>query len=83
MEERPKQPKIFANRVIKQLASHMIADGPKLKGEDYSAIRVAFRHLNGSWSELGAGDLKQLGLLQQVIMAWAAVPRPKKPNKVI
>lgn len=83
MDDRPKPPRIFANKVIKQLVSHMFADGPKLKAKDYDAIRVTFRTLKGSWDQLGHGDLKQLELLQQVIAAWAALPREKKPEGLV
>lgn len=81
MDDRPKPPKIFANRVIKQLVGHMFADGFKLKHNDYEAIRVTFRSLKGSWDQLGLGDIKQLDLLQQVVAAWAALPHEKKSDK--
>ncbi len=83
MEDRPKQPRIFANKVIKQLIGHMFADGFKVKAKDYDAIRVTFRTLEGSWDQLGLGDMKQLELLQQVVTAWAALPHEKKSDGVV
>jgi hypothetical protein len=79
----PKPPKIFANRVIKQLVGHMFADDFKLKAKDYEAIRVTFRALKGSWDQLGLGDMKQLELLQKVVTAWAALPHEKKSDSVV
>lgn len=83
MDDRPKSPRIFANKVIKQLVSHMFADGFKLKSSDYEAIRVTFRKLGGSWIQLGLGDMAQLGLLQKVVTAWGSLPHEKKSDSVI
>lgn len=83
MDDRPKPPRIFANKVIKQLVAHMFADNFKVKAADYNAIRVTFRALEGSWDRLGLGDMKQLQLLQQVVGAWAALPHEKKSDAVV
>jgi len=80
VDDRPKPPKIFANRVIKQLVGHMFADGFKLKTKDYEAIRVTFRALKGSWDQLGLGDMEQLELLQNVVTAWAALQKESKSD---
>lgn len=83
MDDRPKPPKIFANRVIKQLVEHMFADGFKVKAKDYMAIRVVFRTLGGSWDQLGLGSMKDLDLLQQVVTGWSKLPHEKKGDAVI
>lgn len=83
MNDTPKPPKIFANRVIKQLIQHMFADSFKIKAEDYDMIRVAFRNLGGRWEAFYLGDPKQLERLQTVIKAWASVPRDKKGEDLI
>jgi len=83
VDDRPKPPKVFANRVIKQLIEHMFADPFKIKANDYQAIRVTFRSLGGSWDQLGLGDIKQLELLQQVVGAWASLPHEKKNETVV
>lgn len=61
----------------------MFADGFKVKAKDYDAIRVTFRALNGSWDQLGLGDMKQLQLLQQIVGAWASLPHEKKSDSVV
>lgn len=83
MDDRPKPPRVFANKVIKQLVTHMFADDFKVKSADYLAIRTTFRALGGSWDQLGLGDIKQLELLQQVITGWAELPHEKKSDKVV
>lgn len=83
MDERPKQPRVFANKVIKQLIEHMFADDFKVKGPDYDSIRVVFRHLGGSWDQLGLGSLEQLELLQKIVTGWSQLPHEKKSDRVI
>lgn len=83
MSDQPKPPKVFANRIIKQLIQHMFADGFKIKAEDYDSIRVTFRSLGGSWEEFLLGNPKQLELLQQVIQAWAVLPHDRKGEDLI
>jgi hypothetical protein len=79
----PKPPKIFANKVIKQLIEHLFADDFKVKSADYESIRVVFRSLGGSWDQLGLGDIKQLDLLTKVITGWSQLPHEKKSDTFI
>ena len=81
MDDRPKPPKVFANKVIKQLIEHMIADDFKVKAADYTAIRVVFRSLGGSWDQLGLGSMRDLDMLQKVIMGWSQLPHEKSPTR--
>ena len=83
MDDRPKPPRVFANKVIKQLIEHMFADGFKVKAQDYDSIRVVFRHLGGSWDELGLGSMRHFQLLQQVVTGWSQLPHEKKSDRVI
>lgn len=83
MDDRPKPPKIFANRVIRQLIEHMFADDFKIKANDYMAIRVVYRKLGGSWDQLGLGSMKELELLSKVVQGWAQLPHERKSDSVI
>jgi hypothetical protein len=83
VDDRPKQPRIFANKVIRQLIDHLFADGFKVKANDYAAIRVVFRTLGGSWDQLGLGSMQQMDLLQKVVTGWSKLPHEKKSDRVI
>ena len=50
MDDRPKPPRIFANKVIRQLIDHLFADGFKVKANDYASI--AFELDNGAEATL-------------------------------
>lgn len=82
MDDKPKPPRIFANKVIKQLISHMFADSFKLKASDYQAMRVVFRSLGGTWSAIWHGDMKQLELLQKVVKGWASQPHEQSKGLI-
>ena len=83
MDSRPKTPHIFANKVIKILIESMLADDFKIKSEDYQAIRVVFRKLDGSWDQLGLGSLEELEKLKKVITGWSKIPHDKKSDAMI
>ena len=83
MDDRPKPPRIFANKVIRQLIDHLFADGFKVKANDYASIRVVFRTLGGSWDQLGLGSMKQMDLLTKVVTGWSKLPHEKKSDRVI
>jgi hypothetical protein len=83
VDDRPKPPRIFANKVIRQLIDHLFADGFKVKADDYSAIRVVFRTLGGSWDQLGLGSMQQMDLLTKVVTGWSKLPHEKKSDRVI
>jgi len=83
VNDRPKQPSIFANKVIRQLVEHLFADGFKIKADDYAAIRVVFRSLGGSWDQLGLGSMAQMDLLTKVVTGWSKLPHEKKSDRVV
>ena len=83
MNDRPKQPRIFANKVIRQVIEHLFADDFKIKPDDYSSIRVVFRTRGGSWDQLGLGSIQQMDLLQKVITGWSKLPHEKKSDRVV
>jgi hypothetical protein len=69
------QPKILANKVIRQLVQHMVSDKIDPSWEDYAAIRVVFRDCGGSWDQLIQGDIGTLKLLQTIVGAWGQMPK--------
>jgi len=77
MNDREIPPKQFANHVLKQVCSHMLADDIVVEPNDYMAMRVAFRSLGGLWSEVAYGDIVHLELLKKVVTAWGNEPGRK------
>ncbi len=65
----PKPPVEFANRVIQQLADHIVGRSD-LDPNDYVLIRVLFRRFAGSWVALCQGDPKHMTLLANAVTAW-------------
>jgi hypothetical protein len=80
MDEKEEVPKIFANRVIRELVLHMICEGAELEPDEYMAIRVAFRKLGGNWESISGGDMEQFELLKGVVTAWGDEFNPKKKD---
>lgn len=74
MNDREIPPKQFANNVLKQVCSHMLADDIVVKLDDYIAMRVAFRNLGGMWQEIADGNIVHLELLKKVVTVWGNEP---------
>jgi len=68
------EPKITANRVIKQMIDHSGAD-LEVTAQDYSMIRIVFRNQGGSWEKVIKGDSEALQLLSSVVASWATQPQ--------
>jgi len=62
-------PIVFANKVLAQYAKALLGY-EKLEAEDCNTMRVTFRNLGGSWSDLSYGDPKAVGLASQIVVAW-------------
>jgi hypothetical protein len=71
-----KLPLVFANRVIRQFADHLLGEDVFLLPEDYRALRLVFRWCQGSWERLELGDIVHNRLLVTIITTWG-----KKPKK--
>jgi hypothetical protein len=80
MDESLQQPKVFANRIIRQLVQHMVAEDMVIDLQDYLAIRVVFRACGGSWIKFGEGDLKQFELLKAIVLAWGQMEDRRKSS---
>lgn len=74
MDDLQDPPKVFANRVIRQMVDHSFGEDFALEPKDYRVIRVAFASLGGSWLALSKGSLQNLSLLKQVITQWGQEP---------
>jgi hypothetical protein len=83
MDEKEDVPKVFANRVIRELVLHMICEGAEIQPEDYMAIRVVFRKLGGDWEAISHGDMKQFDLLKRVVTTWGNRYQPKNKDETL
>lgn len=70
MDDPTSLPPIFANRVIRQFADHMLGPETEISEEDFRTIRVVFRYCGGSWVALMGGAIQQLTLLERIITLW-------------
>jgi len=82
MEDPPKVPIIFANRVIQQFADHLLG-GVSIKPRDYALMRLVFRKLKGNWQLLTQGDIQQLTLLERVVTGWNKMPGRKQETEEV
>lgn len=78
MIDNPEPPRVFANRVIRQMVDHMLSDDMITEPDDLIAIRTAFRANGGSWGRIGEGDVEQYDKLKNIITAWGQMPERKK-----
>jgi hypothetical protein len=82
MDENP--PLVFANKVIRQMIQHMVAEDMVVDRKDYLAIRVVFRKCGGSWAKFVDGELPQFELLKSVITSWGQMSgRQKSSDQLI
>lgn len=82
MEDTPKPPLVFANRVIRQLVDHALGDDCVLLPKDYMLIRTAFRWYKGSWEMLFQGDMAHNRLLANIIANWGKLPERQRRTDV-
>lgn len=71
MDSPDPQPTILANRILKQFTDHLLGD-LELEAKDFLLMRVIFRKLGGSWESAYLGDIKQLKLLEKIVVKWGA-----------
>lgn len=84
MSDTPTPPHLFANHVIQQMVAHLLGDDMVVEFEDYQAMRTAFRSVGGKWTEITAGNISQIKLLSEVVLAWSKMPnRKRKGDRVI
>jgi len=74
-------PLVFANKVIRQMIQHMVAEDMVIDQKDYLAIRLVFRKCGGSWVKFVGGDLPQFEILKEVITSWGQMPGRQKSSE--
>lgn len=68
-----KPPLVFANRVIRMFVDQLVDDKMVILPDDYTAMRVTFRHKQGTWQALSAGDPQQVQLMADIVKAWGTM----------
>lgn len=81
MDTPQKPPLVFANRVIRMMVDHSGGEEMVTLPDDYTALRVAFRRLGGSWERVMHGDMPQIRMLRKVVDTWCKMPGRKKDNE--
>lgn len=79
MDDAPFVPLVFANRVIRQFADHLLG-GVTIKPKDYTLMRLIFRELGGQWDGFIHGDIEQITMLEKVITRWGKAKKPEEPD---
>jgi hypothetical protein len=62
------------------MIDHMLAEDMIAEPEDYLTMRTAFRAKGGSWSEIGEGSTKDLGILKDIVVEWGQMPDREKES---
>lgn len=75
-----KPPLEFANRVIRRFVDNLYGDDVGVMPQDYTAMRVVFRKLGGSWEKVSQGDINHCRKIVQVVQGWGK--RQKDHRKV-
>lgn len=84
MDDEKRPPLEFANRVIRQMVDHLFAEALIIQPEDFTALRVVFRHCGGSWFRVLHGSVVDLNLLLKIVAAWGKMPdRKHEPEEVV
>ena len=81
MDELKDTPKVFANRLIRQMIDHSFGEALLTEPNDYLAIRAAFRSLGGLWDQISLGSPSHLDILRQVITAWGQSPERQNTDQ--
>ena len=83
MDEVQDIPKVFANRVIRQMVDHMFGEDLVTEKTDFMVMRTAFRSLGGQWGQISLGSLPHLEVLKQIVTTWGQAPDRKNTGQEI
>jgi len=72
------KPKVFANKVIRQMVQHMVSEDMVIEPRDYLAVRSVFKKCGGSWEKLVSGEQVHIELLKEIVSGWGQMPDRKK-----
>lgn len=81
MDDQPKPPLVFANRVIRQFVDHLVGPDVIIEPRDYQILRLIFRKLGGNWWDLIHGSIAQATLIEQVVVNWGQRPDRKREKE--
>ena len=73
-------PKQLANKIIRMLVDHLFTEDMVVEKNDYSAIRVVFRQMGGSWCGIDDGVPGQVDLLTKIVTSWGMMPTRRKKS---
>lgn len=83
MDDAPKPPLVFANRVIRQFVDHLVGEDIITTKTDYTVMRLVFRWCGGSWEMINHGDIVHNRLLATIISAWGGMPGRKHEVELV
>lgn len=78
MDNPPSVPLVFANRVIRQFADHLLGADLVIEPKDFMILRLTFRKCGGQWLSVVQGDIRHTVLLEKVVTAWGKRPERKR-----
>lgn len=81
MDTSRKPPLVFANNVIRETADHVVDDEVMILPQDYTALRVVFRKMGGSWAKIADGDIANARLLARIVKRWGKMPGRKRKSE--
>jgi hypothetical protein len=73
-------PSIFANRIIRQIADHLLGEDLIIEPKDFMILRLVYRRLGGTWDGLIHGNGKYLQILEKTITNWGKMPGRKRES---
>lgn len=79
MDDAPSVPLVFANRVIRQFADHLLGSIP-IKPRDFTLMRLVFRAVGGNWDKFIHGDIDQITTLENIVTRWGKKQKPPEPD---
>jgi hypothetical protein len=65
-----KTPLQFSNRVIRQFVDNQFGNEAVMDPNDFSVIRVTFKHCQGLWEQVASGNIVHTNLLSQIVSSW-------------
>ncbi len=74
MNDPPKSPLSFANKVIRQFVDNLLGSNVIVSPKDYTVLRVVFRRCGGKWEQLNHGDILHSQLLTKILSSWGSMP---------
>jgi hypothetical protein len=82
MDSPEKPPILFANNVIRNTVDHTVSEQTLVFPQDYTALRVVFRKMGGSWEQIASGSIDHLRLLARIVKKWGKMPGRKRKSEL-